>query len=198
MSDNKHILHGLGVEYTYTSEGLVSDAASRERDLLAHIAGLEAEKQALITTSVVVNEELSEAKQAIEWLTEQHEDAYKKVGYQAQRAEQAEAILLGEDVTVAAYRNMQAALAQREAERDKVVSVLARALAAKLDQQNRAEQAEAEVAELKVCIVCDHCSGVDDSRWCDEEKPWDESVWLYDLCHYSPSRWTARAERGAK
>ena len=101
MSDNKHILHGLGVEYTYTSEGLVSDAASRERDLLAHIAGLEAEKQALITTSVVVNEELSEAKQAIEWLTEQHEDAYKKVGYQAQRAEQAEAALAEREELIA-------------------------------------------------------------------------------------------------
>ena len=55
-------------------------------------------------------------------------------------------------------------------------------------------KAEAELAALKVCIICDHCSGVDDSRWCDEEKPWDESVWLYDNCHYTPSRWAARAE----
>ena len=68
----------------------------------------------------------------------------------------------------------------------------------RIAMDKRAEQAEAEVAELKVCIVCDHCSGVDDSRWCDEEKPWDESVWLYDLCHYSPSRWTARAEEGSE
>ena len=79
------------------------------------------------------------------------------------RAEQAEAILLGEDVTVAAYRNMQAALAQREAERDKVVSVLARALAAKLDQQNGAEQAEAELAEVQA-LRFDLQHKLDDAR----------------------------------
>jgi len=62
----------------------------------------------------------------------------------------------------------------------------------------RIAELEAEVGRLKVCIICDHCSGVDDSRWCDEEKPWDESVWLYDLCHYTPSRWTARAEEGSE
>jgi len=62
--------------------------------------------------------------------------------------------------------------------------------------RSRISELEAEVGRLKVCIICDHCSGVDDSRWCDEEKPWDESVWLYDLCHYTPSRWTARAEEG--
>jgi hypothetical protein len=66
------------------------------------------------------------------------------------------------------------------------------------EAEARIAELEAEVGRLKVCIICDHCSGVDDSRWCDEEKPWDESVWLYDLCHYTPSRWTARAEEGSE
>ena len=57
---------------------------------------------------------------------------------------------------------------------------------------------EANVVALKVCIICDHCSGVDDSRWCDEETPWDETVWLYDHCHYTPSRWATRAEEGGE
>jgi len=52
------------------------------------------------------------------------------------------------------------------------------------------EQAEATVKRLTCCILCDHCSGVDDSRWCDEEEPWDETVSWYDSCHYTPSRFT--------
>jgi vacuolar-type H+-ATPase subunit I/STV1 len=56
-----------------------------------------------------------------------------------------------------------AAIAELEAERDKVVSVLARALAAKLDQQNRAEQAEAELAEVQA-LRFDLQHKLDDAR----------------------------------
>jgi len=55
------------------------------------------------------------------------------------------------------------AIAELEAERDKVVSVLARALAAKLDQQNRAEQAEAELAEVQA-LRFDLQHKLDDAR----------------------------------
>ena len=74
------------------------------------------------------------------------------------RAEQAEAILLGEDVTVAAYRNMQAALATRTANRDELIEMV-RSLKAALDtcrtNRNEWRLRYERVEELRVMYLAE-------------------------------------------
>ena len=75
------------------------------------------------------------------------------------RAEQAEAILLGEDVTVAAYRNMQAALAECKQERGELrkairtlgsdYNVLSAALAESEENHRQAMIAVGELSDAR-------------------------------------------------
>ena len=61
---------------------------------------------------------------------------------------------------------------------------------------DKLEQAEAEVGRLKCCGNCDRWCPPDSTRSCDQSDEVDAGG--SDPCHFTPSRWTARAEEGSE